>query len=122
MEKEELAKRFNLDLKKLETEQKKLAKNVSINDSIDFTIIDSIAGCDTLPIGNRIIAAMVILNEEMEVITQHYIIKKISVPYISGFRAYRELPALLECYNALREQPDVIFLPAHGIAHPCFFG
>jgi deoxyribonuclease V len=28
------------------------------------------------------------------------------------------LPALTECYNKLQEQPDVLFLEGHGIAHP----
>ena len=39
-------------------------------------------------------------------------------PYISGFRAYRELPSMVEAFNKLEEKPDVIFVPGHGIAHP----
>lgn len=118
MEKEEIAKKFNVDLRKLELEQKKLAKTLSLKDAIDFNLADRIAGCDILPLGNRIIAVIVVLDKDMEIIEQQYNVEKASVPYISGFRAYRELPSLLACYNKLQEQPDVIFIPAHGITHP----
>lgn len=115
---EAIAKRFNIDLKKLEMEQKKLAKTVSLKDAIDFNLADRIAGCDTAMINNKIIAVIVVLDKDMQILEQQYVVKKPDFPYLSGFRAYRELPAMIECYNGLQEQPDVIFIEGHGIAHP----
>lgn len=115
---ESIAKKFNIDLHKLGMEQRKLAKAVSLKDAIDFNLADKIAGCNTIVLGNRIIAAIVVLDKEMQILEQQYIAKKIKFPYLPGFRAYRELPALTECYNKLQEQPDVLFLEGHGIAHP----
>lgn len=115
---EAIAKRFNIDLKKLEQEQKKLAKNISLKDAINFNLADRIAGFDTVIVNNKIMAAIVVLDKEMQILEQQYVVKKPDFPYIPGFRAYRELPAMIECYNRLQEQPDVIFIDGHGIAHP----
>lgn len=89
-----------------------------MKDAIDFSLADRFAGCDTIMIGNKIMAAIVVLDKDMQISEQQYVARRPDFPYISGFRAYRELPALLECYNKLQEQPDVIFLEGHGIAHP----
>ncbi len=124
MEKEEkftvesIAKKFNINLQKLEIEQKKLAKAVSLKDVIDFNLVDRIAGCDTISLNGKIIAAIVVLDSNLQPIEQQYVIKKAEFPYLSGFRAYRELPIIVECFNKLQEQPDIIFINGHGIAHP----
>lgn len=39
-------------------------------------------------------------------------------PYVPGFLAFREIPALVKCINQLPELPDVIMVDGHGIAHP----
>lgn len=112
------AKKYNINLHELEEEQKKLGKTALLKDAIDFELADRIAGCDVAFTDNKIIAAIVILNKDMQIVEQQYTIKKIQFPYIPGFRAYRELPAIMECYNKLQEPFDVIFFDGHGIAHP----
>ena len=118
MNPEELAKKYNLDLKKLAQEQEKLAKQLAIKDEIDFSLIDKIGAVDTAFFQNKIISVCVVLNPEMEMIAQGYFSDKIRFPYIRDFRAYRELPSMIEAFNKLEEKPDVIFVPGDGISHP----
>lgn len=114
----ELAQKYNVNLKELEEEQKKLAKSLSLKDAIDFSLADKIAGIETTFFQNKIISVIVILNQEMEIIEQQYSSDIIRFPYIPGFRAYRELPSMISAFNKLEERPDIVFISGQGIAHP----
>lgn len=115
---EETAKKYNLDLKKLEQEQEKLAKQVVLKDAVDFSKIEKIGGFSNVFYQNKIISAIVVLDSNLEPIEQKYFADKVRFPYIPGFRAYRELPSMLACFNSLDEKPELIFIPGHGISHP----
>lgn len=39
-------------------------------------------------------------------------------PYVPGYLAFREVPALVEALAQMPQQPDIIMLDGHGIAHP----
>jgi deoxyribonuclease V len=41
-----------------------------------------------------------------------------SFPYIPGFLAFREVPALLQVWEQMPVKPDVLVVDGHGIAHP----
>jgi len=43
---------------------------------------------------------------------------KTSFPYVPGFLAFREVPALVEAFLQMTVKPDVIMVDGHGIAHP----
>lgn len=116
--KEELAKKYDIDLNKLEDEQKKLAENIHIDDSMEFNVIERVAGVENIFFKNKIISAIVVMNSNFEVLEQQYFSDKVRFPYISGFRAYRELPSMIQCFNLLEEKPSVVFIKGHGIAHP----
>lgn len=118
MEIEELVKKYNIDVKKLEAEQLTLAKLVKVKDAIDFSLATRIAGIDNTFFKNQIISAVVVIGEDNELLYQEYAQQKVRFPYLPGFRAYRELPAMLEAYSKLEEKPDVVMIPGHGIAHP----
>jgi deoxyribonuclease V len=115
---EEVLKKYNIDLKKLEEEQKKLAKNLEIKDKIDFSLVERIAGIENIFFRNRIISAIVVINGNFELVEQEYVDEKIKFPYIPGFRAYRELPSMMSAFDKLDEKPDVVFVRGHGIMHP----
>lgn len=39
-------------------------------------------------------------------------------PYVPGYLAFREVPALVKAWEQLPEKPDVLVADGHGIAHP----
>lgn len=39
-------------------------------------------------------------------------------PYVSGYLAFREIPALLKAWNMLPSKPDVLVVDGNGIVHP----
>ena len=43
-------------------------------------------------------------------------------PYIPGLLSFREVPALLEAWDQLRNKPEVLILDGQGLAHPRRFG
>jgi len=118
MKPEEIAKKYNINLEKFEKEQEKLAKQLEIKDSIDFSLSERIAAVDNSFFQNKIISACVVFSPELEILEQEYFSDKMRFPYISGFRAYRELPSMLQAFNKLEEKPDITFVPGQGIAHP----
>lgn len=118
MKPEEIAKKYGIDMGKLEKEQEKLAEQLEIKDSMDFSAAERIGAIDNAFFQNKIISACIVASPEMEVLEQEYFSDKMRFPYISGFRAYRELPSMVQAFNKLEEKPDVIFINGHGLAHP----
>jgi deoxyribonuclease V len=115
---EELAKKYNIDMEALKREQIKLSKSLSLKDSMDFSLAERISAISTIFVGNQIISGIIVCNPEMEIIEQEYFQDKIRFPYIPGFRAYRELPAMIKAFEKLEEKPDLILINGHGITHP----
>jgi len=113
----EIIEKYKIDLEKLKLEQEKLSKNLVISDSIDFSLVDRIAGIETAFFKNQIISAMIIVSGE-EVVEQEYFADKIRFPYLAGFRAYRELSSMVQAFNKLDQKPDVVFIRGRGILHP----
>ena len=114
----EVIKRYNIDIAKLEKEQKLLAKQVSLKDSINFSQVTRIGGISNVFFEKSIVSAIVILDNNMEMIEQKYFLDRIKFPYLPEFTAYRELPAMVSCFNELEDKPEVIFFSGHGISHP----
>jgi len=115
---QELIKRNNIDLSKLEKEQEKLSKSLEIDDGIDFSQVVKIGGFSSAFFQNKIISACVVLDSDFEILEQKYFSDRVKFPYLPGFRAYRELPAMLSCFELLDDTPEVVFILGHGISHP----
>jgi len=116
-EEDALAKGINLGA--LKEEQEKLSKLVELKDAFDFKNATRFAAIvvETLKT-KELIAGIAILDEDMNLIEDKYVIKPAKFPYIPGFRAYRELPVMLAVLEKIEEQPDVIFILGQGISHP----
>jgi len=117
MQPEELIKKYNINIEKLKKEQIKLAKQLSIKDSIDFSLADKLASIDISFVKNKILASIIICNKNYEIIDKAYALEKVRFPYLAEFRAYRELPSMISAFNKLSEKPDVVFIYAQGITH-----
>ena len=117
MQPEELIKKYNIDVEKLKKEQIELSKKLVIKNKIDFSLADRFGAIDIVFIQNKILAAIIVCDKNFEIIDRAYYIDKIRFPYLAGFRAYRELPAMIEAFNKLNEKPDVVFIAGQGITH-----
>ncbi len=111
-----LVEKYNIDIEKLKNEQLKLAKELKISDSCDFSRITKIGAVENTFYENKIISGIVVMAGN-DIVEQQYFSDKVSFPYLSGFRAYRELPSMIECFNKLEEKPELVLIHGHGIAH-----
>jgi len=117
MEREELIKKYNIDIKKLEDEQIKLAKQLEIKDKIDFSLADKFGAIETIFIKNKILCCIIVCDKNYEILDRAYVFDKVVFPYIAGFRDYRELSTMVRAYLKLNEKPDVVFIQGQGIIH-----
>ena len=107
-----------IDVSELENEQEKLSKSVKLKDAVKFDDIQMIAGCEATTLGNNVICAISVLSKDLEIIEERFSAKRAEFPYMSEFRAYRELPAMMDCWEKIENAPDVMIVNGHGILHP----
>lgn len=104
-------------LQKLTLEQKSLGEKIKLQPVQQP--INYIAGCDSAFKGDLITSVFVIFSypelKEIEIISHQSLV---SLPYIPGFLAFREIPNLLLAYKKLKTIPDIIMVDGHGIMHP----
>lgn len=55
---------------------------------------------------------------DMQLCGHSLVVARSSFPYVPGLLSFRELPALLQAWQQMPLQPDVVLLDGHGIAHP----
>jgi len=108
-----------IDTEKLKRTQQKIAESVVINDVFDFDDAKIIGGFSTLFVNRDGICSAVTMDfKTLDVIERVYIHDKEPMPYISGFRAFREGPLIVKAFEKLDAKPDVLLIDGHGIAHP----
>jgi len=82
----------------------------------------SFAGVDVAYAEDRLAAAVVVLGPDLSVRETAVVVGEPAFPYVPGLFAFRELPAVLEAFDLLTEQPDVVVCDGQGRAHPRRFG
>ncbi|MBT3813968.1 endonuclease V [Candidatus Woesearchaeota archaeon] len=108
---------IKIDSFELKREQNKLARKIRLQD--DFDKLKTIAGVDCIVEGDNILASVVVCEfPSLKVIEKKTYSLSSPLPYKAGFQAYREMPAIIEAYNQLDEEPDVIMVNGLGINHP----
>ncbi|HEV7347094.1 deoxyribonuclease V [Telluribacter sp.] len=81
----------------------------------------TIAGCDISfnKYEETVYAGIVVLRlDTLQVVEEVGVVSTAPFPYIPGLLTFREGPALLEAWQQLRTEPDVVMFDGHGIAHP----
>ncbi len=83
--------------------------------------IDTVAGADISfnKFSTTVYAGIVVLNyPAMTVRSYSLVASETTFPYVSGYLAFREVPALLQAWEQLTDKPDVLILDGQGITHP----
>lgn len=106
-----------MDLVELKKEQMKLAAKIVLRDG--FTTVKTLGGIDCIAHGNELIAAVVVCGfPSMKLLEAKTYSLADPFRYVPGFQAYREMPAMIEAYNQLEQEPDLLIVSGAGIAHP----
>lgn len=105
----------------LREEQLRLRRRVRFRDG--FRQVRTIAGVDlAYADGFAIAAAVVCAFPDGTPIEASTVREPVRFPYIPGYLAYREAPAITECVETLDAKPDVLLIDGHGVLHPARFG
>jgi deoxyribonuclease V len=65
---------------------------------------------------------VVLALPSLEVVDQASAVAPVPMPYVPGFLAFRELPAVAAAWDQLTTRPDALIFDGQGIAHPRRFG
>lgn len=99
--------------------QKNLATKVAsikLSNSIRY-----IAGIDCAPskdMASYYSAAVIWDLQTREIVEYHIAQTPLTFPYVPGLLSFREIPAILEAIKKIQQEPDVVIVDGHGIAHP----
>lgn len=101
--------------------QRRLGGRVERRDR--FGRIRRVAGADVAFGGQRAYAAVLVFSfPDLHLLEAATATAPLTFPYVPGLLTFREGPALLEAFRALRRRPDLILFDGQGIAHPARFG
>ena len=65
------------------------------------------------------VCSIIVINyNNREIIENVHSIGEVTVPYIPGYLAFRELPLIIEAAKKLTSTPDVFMFDGNGILHP----
>jgi deoxyribonuclease V len=84
-----------------------------------------VAGCDiSFDKGSDVVYAGIVVLElpTLAEVGCSTTVAQVKFPYIPGLLSFRESPALLEAWEKLETQPDVVMIDGQGYAHPRRFG
>ena len=106
-----------MDVVELKKEQLKLAAKVLIRDTVDR--VKFIGGAATIASQSKLWGCVVVCEfPSLKLVEQRTYLLHDPLPYHPGFEAYREMPALVEAYNSLEQEPDILLVEGAGILHP----
>lgn len=119
--------KLNHLIDKFKSEQQALLPRVELKNSFQLDAIQYIAGVDLAyweTGGNTfgVCSIVVIDYSTHDVLEKVYSYGEVTVPYISGFLAFRELPLIKEATKKLTKDPDLYMFDGNGYLHYCHMG
>ncbi|MEM3030369.1 MAG: endonuclease V [Candidatus Micrarchaeia archaeon] len=104
-------------LARLARVQETLSKKVVLRNG--FRKLHLVGGADAAYARGKIISAIVVCDANtLEVVERKLAVLPSPLPYIPGFLAFREFPALAAAFKKLKRKPDLLLINGHGICHP----
>jgi deoxyribonuclease V len=112
--------------------QEEIAARAIIRDGRELEELKMVAGVDQafieLDTGSEnshelIISAIIVLDyPSMDLMECASSVLRVEFPYIPGLLSFREAPAILKAFHALRTKPDLLVVDGGGINHPRYSG
>lgn len=102
--------------------QEELLSKISLDNSFSIDEVSLVAGVDlaywTMNEKEYGICSIVVVDCcTKEIVEQVDYSSEITIPYISGFLAFRELPLVLEAVKKLEKVPDIYMFDGNGYLH-----
>jgi len=101
--------------------QEAVARAVAATPTVSLDRVRCIAGADASysPDGRTVHAAVAVLGlPDLNVLERCWVSREVPFPYVPGFFAFREGPAIISAVGALTRRPDLLLIDGHGRAHP----
>ena len=111
--------RSDKPLRRLAELQRDLAKRVVSEEA--YPESGRVAGVDVAYRGDEAFAACVVMDRALNVLEERTAVVEIRFPYVPGYLAFREAPAVLSAAK-LASGFDLLIVNGHGVAHPRGFG
>ncbi|MDV6378159.1 endonuclease V [Sporosarcina sp. GW1-11] len=114
---------FDLETEQCKSIQYNLSKKVMLENAIHIESIKLLAGVDIAyydiqGVEYGVCCVIVFDFRAKRVIEKTYSTGKVTMPYIPGYLAFRELPLIMEAVKKLSCTPDVFMFDGNGILHP----
>jgi len=112
---------WNVEPRQAAAIQRSLRERLVLSDGLPARGIRLVAGADIAldPREKLGFGGVVVLSlPGLEEVERQTSVRPLSFPYVPGLLAFREAPVLLEAFERLRSEPDVLMFDAHGLAHP----
>jgi len=108
---------FDMSPKDMVKIQKQLSNDVKL---VHFSGEPSlVSGVDLSFQKDEGLAVIVTMDfKKLSLIDVTYAVDKVTLPYIPGLLAFRELPIFLKAWEKLQVEPDIVFFDGQGYAHP----
>ena len=108
-------------------EQIKLEERIVRTNTVNLGQVKTVAGVDLAYWKDNgreyaVCCIVVIDYYTFEILEKAYCKDFISVPYIPGCLAFREIPLFMDTYRQVKITPDVVFFDGNGYLHPRHMG
>ena len=108
-------------------EQIELGKGIVRENTVDLRQVKTVAGVDLAYWKDNgrecaVCCIVVVDYDTFEILEKVSRRDFISVPYIPGCLAFREIPLFMDTYGQVKTTPDVVFFDGNGYLHPRHMG